>query len=63
MRSFTGDMQNLRYGGGDGLSHVGHRVTLEMFWEQASLAEAVGLHKTLIKYKSEREVCAYWDGQ
>lgn len=60
---FYREYAELRYGSEDGLSHVGHRVTLEMFWEQASLAEAVGLRKTLITYKSEREVFAYWDGQ
>lgn len=55
--------EELLIGGGGVLSLVSQHVTLEMFQEQASLAEAVGLHKMLIKYKSEREVCGCWDGR
>lgn len=48
--------EELLIGGGGVLSHVSHHVTLEMFQEQASLAEAGSLHTMLIKYRPERGV-------
>ena len=62
-RKFYRGYAELLFGAGAIFSYVSHHATPEMFREQTSLAEAVDLHKISIKYKSEREICAYWDGQ